>query len=263
MSAVGVNVTSMKLEMMTEEDVELRVRLEIDPQMMAELGGPRSREAIERAHAKSLALAVEARCWPLKIIPDGESCPAGGVDVFESPHEDGAIYEIGWMILPEFQNRGIASQAVREVLEKARGCGSSGIFTPFRRSRTAFPTRSVRKTASRTWESARSSSPDEAFAATTGGSICSESGGGGRSASGFGKLFRRGPCRQWAVTGQWCGPMRAAARSSQLGESAGREAEGAMTGLRAGQAGARVARRRQRTGSATRARDARPRAAAA
>src|SRR5690242_20920243 len=37
--AVGVNVTSMKLEMMTEEDVELRVRLETDPQMMAELGG--------------------------------------------------------------------------------------------------------------------------------------------------------------------------------------------------------------------------------
>jgi GNAT superfamily N-acetyltransferase len=28
--------------------------------------------------------------------------------------------EIGWMILPEFQNRGIASQAVREVLERAR-----------------------------------------------------------------------------------------------------------------------------------------------
>ena len=111
----------MKLEMMTEEDVELRVQLETDPQMMAELGGPRPREAIERAHAKSLALAVEARCWPLKIIPDGGSSPVGGVDVFESSHEDGAIYEIGWMILPEFQNRGIASQAVREVLEKVRG----------------------------------------------------------------------------------------------------------------------------------------------
>jgi RimJ/RimL family protein N-acetyltransferase len=120
-SAVGVNVTSMKLEMMAEEDVELRVRLETDPQMMAELGGPRPREAIERAHAKSLALAAEGRCWPLKIIPDGGSSPAGGVDVFESSHEDEAIYEIGWMILPEFQNRGIASQAVREVLEKARG----------------------------------------------------------------------------------------------------------------------------------------------
>jgi RimJ/RimL family protein N-acetyltransferase len=111
----------MKLEMMTGEDVGLRVRLETDPQVMAGLGGPRLREAIERAHVKSLALAAEGRCWPLKIIPDGGTSPAGGVDVFESSHEDEAIYEIGWMILPEFQNRGIASQAVREVLEKARG----------------------------------------------------------------------------------------------------------------------------------------------
>jgi RimJ/RimL family protein N-acetyltransferase len=120
LSAVGVNVTSMKLEMMADEDLEFRVLLQTDPQMMAELGGPRPREAIERAHAKSLALAAGGRCWPLKIIPDGESSPAGGVDVFESSHDDEAIYEIGWMILPEFQNRGIASQAVREVLEKAR-----------------------------------------------------------------------------------------------------------------------------------------------
>src|SRR6266545_3468764 len=120
LSAVGVNMTSMKLETMAEEDVELRMRLETDPQMMADLGGPRRREAIERAHAKSLALAVEGRCWPLKVVPDGASSPAGWVDVFESSHEDEAIYEIGWMILPDFQNRGIASQAVREVLEKAR-----------------------------------------------------------------------------------------------------------------------------------------------
>ena len=100
MSAVGVNVTSMKLEMMTGEDVGLRVRLETDPQVMAGLGGPRLREAIERAHAKSLALAAEGRCWPFKIIPDGGTSPAGGVDVFESSHEHEAIYEIGWMILP-------------------------------------------------------------------------------------------------------------------------------------------------------------------
>ncbi len=110
----------MKLEMMADEDVELRLRLETAPQTMAELGGPRPREAVERAHAKSLALAAEGRCWPLKIIPDGGSSPASGVDVFESSHDDEAIYEIGWMVLLEFQNRGIAGQAVREVLERAR-----------------------------------------------------------------------------------------------------------------------------------------------
>lgn len=117
---MGGTVAAMKLEWMTAEDVELRVRQQTDPQMMAELGGPRPREAIERAHAKSLALAAEGRCWPLKVVLDGATSPAGVVDVFESSHEDETFYEIGWMILPEFQNRGIASQAVREVLEKAR-----------------------------------------------------------------------------------------------------------------------------------------------
>jgi len=117
LSAGGVNVTWMKLEMMAGKDVELRLRLQTDPQLMTELGGSRPREAIERAHARSLALAAEGKCWPLRIIPTGESSPAGGVDVFESSHDGEPIYEIGWMILPEFQNRGIASQAVRKVLE--------------------------------------------------------------------------------------------------------------------------------------------------
>ena len=106
--------------MMTAEDVGLRVRLQADPQVMAELGGSRPREAIERAHAKSLALAAEGRCWPLKVVLDDATSPAGGVDVFESSHGDETFYEIGWMILPEFQGRGIASRAVRKVLEMAR-----------------------------------------------------------------------------------------------------------------------------------------------
>src|SRR5258708_35386476 len=113
----------MKLEMMTEQDVELRVRQQTDPQMMAELGGPRPREAIGQAHAKSLALAAEGRGWPLKVIPEEASSPAGGVDVFESFPQGETIYEIGGMILPGVQNRGIASQAVREGPGEAAAAG--------------------------------------------------------------------------------------------------------------------------------------------
>ena len=46
--------------MMTADDIELRIRAETDPRMMAELGGPRPREDIERAHAKSLVMAAES-----------------------------------------------------------------------------------------------------------------------------------------------------------------------------------------------------------
>lgn len=106
--------------MMSAEDVGLRLRTETDPVMMAELGGPRPPEDIERTHAKALAMAAEGRCWPLKAIPEGSASAAGWVAVFESSHEGETVYEIGWMVLPEFQNRGIASQAVRAVLAKAR-----------------------------------------------------------------------------------------------------------------------------------------------
>ncbi len=105
---------------MTEEDLELRIRQETDPEMMVHLGGPRSRNDIARAHAKSLALAAGGRCWPLKVIPDGSTSPAGSLAIFPSVHDGEAIFEIGWMILPEFQDRGLASAVVREVLEKAR-----------------------------------------------------------------------------------------------------------------------------------------------
>jgi hypothetical protein len=171
---VGVNATVMNVEMMNAKDVELRVRAGDRSSDDGRAGWSRPREAIERAHAKSLALAAEGRCWPLKVVPDGASSPAGGVDVFESSHEGETFYEIGWMILPEFQNRGLASQVAREVLKNARTERQFGQIHAFQRSRTAPPTRSARRTASRTWESASARSPDGPFAATTGGSTCSE-----------------------------------------------------------------------------------------
>lgn len=116
----------MKLETMTANDLDLRVREETDPRMMSELGGPRPVADIERAHARSLDLAAEGECWPLKVIPDGSSSAAGGVAIFPSSHVGQEIYEIGWMILPEFQNRGLATEAVREVLEQARSVRKFG-----------------------------------------------------------------------------------------------------------------------------------------
>jgi RimJ/RimL family protein N-acetyltransferase len=115
-----VNRVVLRVEMMTEDDLALRVRMETDPEMMAELGGPRPVSDIERTHETSLMAAIDGRCWPLKVIPDGSTSPAGTAAIFPSSHEGEDIYEIGWMILPEFQNRGLASEAVRQVLDKAR-----------------------------------------------------------------------------------------------------------------------------------------------
>lgn len=105
---------------MNEQDVEIRLRQETDPVMMAELGGPRPRADIERAHAGAMVLAAEGNCWPLKVVLDDTDDVAGGVVVFPNNHDGEDFFEIGWMIDTEFQNRGLASEAVRQVIDKAR-----------------------------------------------------------------------------------------------------------------------------------------------
>ena len=117
--------------MMTVDDLELRVRLETDPSVMAELGGPRPKADIAHAHSAALALAAAGESWPLKVTLDGSTSPAGWVTIFASSRDGEPIYEMGWMVLPEFQGRGIASEAVGTMLERARTERRFGVIHAF------------------------------------------------------------------------------------------------------------------------------------
>lgn len=68
------------------------------------------------------------------IVP-GEAEPgavAGTVALWSHGEGGGElISEIGWMVLPEFQGRGIAKKAVRMVLELARDDGRWGLVHAF------------------------------------------------------------------------------------------------------------------------------------
>lgn len=110
----------MKLLTVSEEDLDLRVRIESDPIMMAELGGPISRERIRQAHYKSLDAINEGTCWWFKIIPDDVAAPGGLIGIWRSSWHGLSINEMGWMVLPEFQGRGLASRAGHEILLRAR-----------------------------------------------------------------------------------------------------------------------------------------------
>jgi RimJ/RimL family protein N-acetyltransferase len=102
--------------------------------MMAELGGPLPREGIEEKVARDVQAAAAGDAW-IKMIVPGEVAPdmvAGSVALW-SHDEDGSepIAEIGWMVLPEFQGRGLAKGAVRMVLELARDDGRWGLVHAF------------------------------------------------------------------------------------------------------------------------------------
>jgi RimJ/RimL family protein N-acetyltransferase len=103
-------------------DVDAYVRMRCDPVMMAELGGPLPRKGIEEKVARDVRSAAEGADWIKMIVPD-EAAPgvvAGNVVLWSHDEDDGApISEIGWMVLPEFQGRGLGKRAVRMLLELA------------------------------------------------------------------------------------------------------------------------------------------------
>ncbi|MBR7833936.1 GNAT family N-acetyltransferase [Actinospica durhamensis] len=119
-------------------DVEAYVRMRCDPVMMAELGGPLPREGIEAKVARDAGEAARDTSWIKMIVPDQQrpEVVAGNVVLWRHDPEgaDGQhgavgepISEIGWMVLPEFQGRGLGSRAVALLLERARADGRWGL----------------------------------------------------------------------------------------------------------------------------------------
>ena len=122
----------MRLRDVEPGDGDAYVRMRYDPAMTAELGGPLPREGIEAKVARDVRDAAADIAWIKMIIPD-EIAPAvvaGSVVLWS--HDDGEpISEIGWMVLPEFQGRGIGTMAVRALLQLARDAGRWGLVHAF------------------------------------------------------------------------------------------------------------------------------------
>lgn len=109
----------MELLPYSDEHLSLTKALECDPRMMRELGGPADPADIPRVHRMRVEAVANGEWW-FAIVPDPPGAPAGTIGIWESDREEGPIHEIGWMVLPEFQGRGVASEALRMILDRAR-----------------------------------------------------------------------------------------------------------------------------------------------
>lgn len=112
----------MRLRDVEDDDVEAYVRIRCDPAMTAELGGPLPRDGIEeivRRHARDTRSGAALICM---IVPGDDSASAAGtVTLTVNEHDGETLAEMGWAVLPEFQGRGLATAAVRLLLDRARG----------------------------------------------------------------------------------------------------------------------------------------------
>lgn len=111
----------MELQNISPDDLSLYESLYCDPRMMAHLGGVWPKERMPQKLRSVLETVEAGTAWVFKIIPDEDAASAAGiVCIWENSWRGESIDEIGWMILPAFQGRGLATKAVRAILDKAR-----------------------------------------------------------------------------------------------------------------------------------------------
>jgi RimJ/RimL family protein N-acetyltransferase len=111
----------MELRDITMDDLPMYERSLTDPDMMAELGGPLPKEGLSEKLRGIVDDVEKGTVWFSVIVPDGEAgAGAGSVCIWDHDWNGENITEIGWMVLPEFQGRGLATEAVRSILRKAR-----------------------------------------------------------------------------------------------------------------------------------------------
>ncbi|WP_406378717.1 GNAT family N-acetyltransferase; N-acetyltransferase [Streptomyces sp. NBC_01618] len=114
-------------------DVDAYVRMRCDPAMMVDLGGPLPRGGMESKVQRDVQRAAAGTDLTKMIVLD-EAEPAvvaGTVTLWPHDTDTERISEIGWMVLPEFQGRGLGKQGVRMLLELARDNDRWGLVHAF------------------------------------------------------------------------------------------------------------------------------------
>jgi RimJ/RimL family protein N-acetyltransferase len=112
---VGSSVT---LKSWGSGDLGLLDRLMGDPRMTEHLGGPETAEKLRKRQARYEDLEGGDRMFKIVDAPSGAG--VGSVGFWTKEWRDEQVYEVGWMVVPEFQGRGIAVAATAQVIEIAK-----------------------------------------------------------------------------------------------------------------------------------------------
>jgi RimJ/RimL family protein N-acetyltransferase len=114
-----ISTDSVRIAPWSEHDLEL-LRRTNSPEMTEHLGGPETDDKILARHQRYLDLGPPGSGQMFRIALLNECQPAGSVGYWERVWQDETVYEIGWMVLPAFQGRGIAAIAAAAAIDHAR-----------------------------------------------------------------------------------------------------------------------------------------------
>jgi RimJ/RimL family protein N-acetyltransferase len=113
----------VRLEPWGEGDLPLLEKLLGDAEMTEHLGGPESAEKIAERQLRYVRLADAGNDRMFRIIDDSTDEAVGSVGYWEKAWRGEQVYEMGWLVLPSFQGRGIAGMASAKAIARARSDG--------------------------------------------------------------------------------------------------------------------------------------------
>jgi RimJ/RimL family protein N-acetyltransferase len=119
----------MKLRPLGPDDRALYQRVYTDPVMWRELGGVPELDLPAKLQRDVAAMQAD-RHWVLVIV-DEDGSAAGTVSLWDHEWQGETIDEIGWMVLPERQGRGLASAGVAQALRRADEAGRFSVLHAF------------------------------------------------------------------------------------------------------------------------------------
>jgi RimJ/RimL family protein N-acetyltransferase len=120
---------TVTLEPWGSGDLPLLERLMGDPRMTKYLGGPESPEKLRERQGRYEA--HEGGDHMFKIVDVATGAGAGSIGFWTKEWRGEQVYEVGWMVVPEFQGRGIAVAATAQVIELAKRDGKHGFMHAF------------------------------------------------------------------------------------------------------------------------------------
>ena len=123
---------SVHLEPWSDDDLPVLEQTLGDPESMTYLGGPESPEQLVARQAKLVALASTGTGEMFTIVDDATGEKVGSVGYWHKEWRDADVYETGWNVIRLYQGRGIATDAMTQLIAQLRETGK-------RRYLHAFP----------------------------------------------------------------------------------------------------------------------------
>jgi RimJ/RimL family protein N-acetyltransferase len=110
-------------------DLPLLERLMGDPRMTEHLGGPESPDKLRERQGRYERLEHGDRMF--KIVETESGAGVGSVGFWTREWRERQVYEIGWMVVPECQGRGIAVAATAQAIQRAKSDDKHGLMHAF------------------------------------------------------------------------------------------------------------------------------------